>query len=244
MIFTTPEFVLFLAAFLPIYAASRGRGRKWALLAASYLFYAAWDVRFLALLCGSTALDFAIARALGRVDDEATRRRLVIASALGNLGVLGLFKYHDFFAASAAAALGELGVTVHPWTLDLVLPVGVSFYTFQTLGYTIDVYRRRIAPCGSLLDFACYVAFFPQLVAGPIERASALLPQLAALGPRRRGDSSGWGLIAVGAFKKVVIADNLASIVELTYADPSSTHAAALWVGTYAFAVQIYCDFS
>ena len=244
MIFTTPEFVLFAVAFAAAFAVTRGRGRKAALLLASYLFYGAWDPRFLALLIGSTVLDFWVGRALAATDDPGRRRRLVGLSLTGNLGVLGIFKYLDFFVASATAALAGLGIGVSPASLEIILPVGISFYTFQTLSYTIDVYRRRIEPTGSWLDFANYVAFFPQLVAGPIERAGRLLPQMSRVGDPWKGDGRGFGLIALGAFKKVVIADNLAPLVDLTYADPSTTHAAALWIGTYAFAVQIYCDFS
>ena len=247
MIFTTPQFVLFTVAFAVVFALARGSGRKLVLLGASYLFYAAWDVRFLALLVGSTALDFVVGGRLARTQDAATRKRLLAASLAGNLGVLAVFKYLGFFVDSASALLLTLGIPVAPSTLELVLPVGISFYTFQSLSYTIDIYRGG-RPTRSALDFANYVSFFPQLVAGPIERSGRLLPQLADIG--RKGRTwprdwhSGWGLIAVGAFKKVVIADNLAPLVELTYADPGSTHALALWIGTYAFAVQIYCDFS
>jgi D-alanyl-lipoteichoic acid acyltransferase DltB (MBOAT superfamily) len=170
---------------------------------------------------------------------------LVTLSVAGNLGFLGVFKYHGFFVGSAIEALATLGLEAHAPTLEIVLPVGISFYTFQTMSYTLDIFRKKIEPTRSLLDFANFVAFFPQLVAGPIERASRLLPQLASIGDKgRRGNGSGWGLIAIGAFKKVVIADNLAPLVDATYADPSATYAPALWIGTYAFAIQIYCDFS
>jgi len=244
MIFTTPEFVLFFACFWLVFATTRGHLRKGVVLAASYLFYAAWDPRFLALLIGSTILDFWVGKRLAQTAGTAKRRRLLLVSLVGNLGVLATFKYYDFFATSAGELLTRVGWTVEPTTLHLVLPVGISFYTFQTLSYTVDIYRGRQEPCRSLLDFANFVAFFPQLVAGPIERAKDLLPQLAALGKRVQPDTTGWGLIAIGCFKKVVIADNLAPLVEATYADPSSTYPLALWLGTYAFAVQIYCDFS
>lgn len=245
MIFTTPEFWLFFCCFWFVFTLSRGTARKLVLLAASYIFYAAWDPRFLLLLCGSTVLDYLVGRWLATASAVSTRRRLLLLSLCGNLGVLALFKYYDFFVVSAGELLAALGVSVEPATLGLVLPVGISFYTFQTLSYTVDLYRDPSRkPCGSLLDFANYVAFFPQLVAGPIERARDLLPQLAAIGSRRRGDLSGWQRIALGCFKKVVIADNLAPLVEATYADPGSVYPLALWLGTYAFAVQIYCDFS
>ncbi len=244
MTFTSPQFVLFALAFALVFGLTRGTGRKVALLLASYLFYGAWDPRFLLLLVGSTGLDFLVGRALGSPGGIVRRRRLLAVSVVGNLGVLGVFKYLGFFVDSATAALHGLGVSVPVRSLEITLPVGISFYTFQTLSYTIDVFRRRIEPTRSPLDFANYVAFFPQLVAGPIERAERLLPQLRGVGGRWRADGRGFGLIALGAFKKVVIADNLAPLVDLTYGDPSTTHAAALWLGTYAFAVQIYCDFS
>jgi alginate O-acetyltransferase complex protein AlgI len=243
MIFTTPAFVLFFLLFFWLYPNLRGRARKLFLLAASWLFYASWSAPLLLLLIASTALDFSLARALGRTDDPRRRRLLVLASIVGNLGALAFFKYHNFFAESAAAGLELLGMTVSAPTLAIVLPVGISFYTFQTMSYTIDVYRRQLEPSASPLDFALYVAFFPQLVAGPIERAGHLLPQLADP-DARRPDHSGWALIAIGAFKKVVIADNLAPIVEAVYAAPEHAYAPALWFATYAFAFQIYCDFS
>ena len=245
MIFTTPQFVVFFLAFLAAFAVVRGRGRKVLLLAASYTFYASWDPRFLLLIGVSTLLDWTVGLALHRSQDPTSRRRLVGLSVASNLGMLGVFKYFDFFVGSAVAGLESLGLAVHAPTLEVVLPVGISFYTFQTMSYTLDVYRKQLTPTRSLLDFANFVAFFPQLVAGPIERASRLLPQLERIGTgEAKIDRSGWGLIAVGAFKKAVIADNLAPLVEATYADPSATYGPALWLGTYAFAIQIYCDFS
>ena len=244
MIFTTPQFVVFFLLLAAAYFASSGRARKVLLLAGSYLFYASWSAKLSLLLAGSTVLDFLVARALHRTLDPRRRRWLLACSVGSNLTILGVAKYYDFFVVSAAEGLAALGLSVQPATLDLVLPVGISFYTFQTMSYSIDVYRRQLAPTSSLLDFANFVAFFPQLVAGPIERAGRLLPQMAAVGQHRRSDSSGWALIAIGAFKKVVIADHMASIVEASYAHPADAYAPALWLGTYAFAVQIYCDFS
>jgi D-alanyl-lipoteichoic acid acyltransferase DltB (MBOAT superfamily) len=246
MSFTSPAFVVFFLLFFWLWPGLRGRPRQLFLLAASYLFYASWSAPLLLLLLASTLLDFSVARAIDRSDDPTRRRQLLGLSLLGNLGVLACFKYYNFFADSAAAGLHALGLEVSAPTLAIVLPVGISFYTFQTLGYTIDVYRRKLAPCASPLDFALYVAFFPQLVAGPIERAGHLLPQLQSLASPSppRPDLSGFGLIALGAFKKVVIADNLAPIVDAVYADPAHAWAPALWFATYAFAFQIYCDFS
>ena len=246
MSFTSPAFLVFFLLFFWLWPALRGRPRQLFLLAASYLFYASWSAPLLLLLIGSTLLDFSVARAIGRSDDPTRRRRLLALSVAANLGVLAGFKYASFFVDSAALGLHALGLDVGAPTLAIVLPVGISFYTFQTLGYTVDVYRRRLAPCASPLDFALYVAYFPQLVAGPIERAGHLLPQLQRLADPTppRPDLSGFALIALGAFKKVVLADNLAPIVDAVYADPGAAWAPALWFATYAFAFQIYCDFS
>jgi len=244
MIFTTSQFVLFFALFAALYFATRGRARKVVLLIGSYAFYASWSAKLSLLLATSTLLDFVVGRAVHAAEDPTRRRRLLWVSLSGNLGILGVAKYYDFFVVSAGQALTGLGVEVHPTTLDLVLPVGISFYTFQTMSYTLDIYRRELRPTSSLLDFANFVAFFPQLVAGPIERAKHLLPQMKAVGTARDGDSSGWALIAMGVFKKAVIADHMATVVEATYQQPADVYAPALWLGTYAFAVQIYCDFS
>jgi alginate O-acetyltransferase complex protein AlgI len=243
VIFTTPQFVVFFCLFFLIWTLSRGRGRSWILLIASYAFYASWNAKFLVLIIGSTLVDFYVGRRLGVTHDARRRKRLLALSVGVNLGALAFFKYCNFFVESAVAALGALGLEASLPSLEIVLPVGISFYTFQTMSYTIDIYRRKLDPTDRLLDFALFVAFFPQLVAGPIERARNLLPQIANLAARRP-DYSGFGLIALGCFKKVVIADNLAALVELVYADPSHSYGPALWLGTYAFAVQIYCDFS
>ena len=243
MTFTTPEFMLFVLLFFWAWTVARGNARKWVLLGASYLFYASWNPWFLVLIIGSTIVDFYVGGALGATDDARRRKRLLWLSLVANLGTLAVFKYFDFFVASAVAGLQALGIEASASTLGIILPVGISFYTFQTMSYTIDIYRRQLEPTPKLLDFALFVAFFPQLVAGPIERATHLLPQIVDLSDRKF-DSSGFGLIALGCFKKAVIADNLGTIVELTYADPSNAHGWALWIGTYAFAVQIYCDFS
>lgn len=246
MIFTTPEFVIFALLFFWAWTVLRGAARKWLLLLASYAFYASWDPWFLVLILGSTGVDFYVGRALAATEEARRRTRLLWISLAANLGTLAVFKYFDFFIASAIEGLQALGVEASAPTLGIVLPVGISFYTFQTMSYTIDIYRRQLDPTPRLLDFALFVAFFPQLVAGPIERAKHLLPQMVDLGTARAKafDASGFALIAMGCFKKAVIADNLAAIVDATYADPSQTFGWALWIGTYAFAVQIYCDFS
>jgi alginate O-acetyltransferase complex protein AlgI len=245
MIFTSPEFVAFALAFFALYAALPSRARKPLLLIASYAFYGSWDVRFLALLLASTLVDFVVAQKLHETTAETVRRRWLLVSLGMNLGALAFFKYAGFFVESATTLLETLGVSLPKVALDIVLPVGISFYTFQTLSYTIDVYRRHLEPQRSLLDFAIFVSFFPQLVAGPIERATHLLPQLSTLTDRPwRPVWSGLLLIAIGAFKKAVLADHFASLTEGVYSDVATAHPLAVWIATYAFAVQIYCDFS
>ncbi len=245
MLFNSWVFFGFLAVVLAGYYALRAR--RWQnmfLLLASYAFYAAWDWRFLSLIWLSTLVDYTVGRAMGGTTSSGRRRVLLAVSIVANLGVLGFFKYCNFFVDSGYAFLQMLGLSPSPLVLQIALPVGISFYTFQTLSYTIDVYRGELAPTRSLRDFALYVAFFPQLVAGPIERASRFLPQI--LNPRRTTReqwSSGAWLIVFGLFKKVFVADNLAPLVDEVY---GGTDVAAWQVvlATYAFAFQIYCDFS
>ena len=215
------------------------------LLVASYAFYGAWDWRFLGLIVLSTVVDYVVGMSLAATGDPRRRQFLVTASIVANLGILGLFKYAGFFAKSLVGLGASLGVEIPAFALDVVLPVGISFYTFQTLSYTIDIYRGTLKPTRRFLDFALFVAFFPQLVAGPIERASRLLPQV--LQPRHvtweKFGSGSW-LILWGLFKKVVIADNLAFLVNAVYATDASPTGWQVVAGTVAFAWQIYCDFS
>jgi D-alanyl-lipoteichoic acid acyltransferase DltB (MBOAT superfamily) len=214
------------------------------LLFVSYVFYGAWDYRFLSLLVFSTVVDFAVARVMARTPEPRLRRRWLWVSLVTNLGMLGVFKYFDFFARSFSDLARSFGFDAEPFLLEVILPVGISFYTFQTLSYTIDVYRGRIRAEPSLLNFAVFVAFFPQLVAGPIERARDLLPQFARtrLITAHRIESGAF-LIGTGLFKKVVIADNVATIADASFA-LAKPDALQVLVGVYAFAIQIYCDFS
>ena len=245
MTFTQPHFLIFALFFFSIWPQLKGDARKYFLVGSSYLFYGYWSLGFLALLIGTTIIDFYVARWVHAEEDAARRKRLISISIVANLAVLGFFKYFNFFVDSAGVVLRAAGLDVSPRTLDIVLPVGISFYTFLSMSYTIDVYRRQLIPAARFLDFALYTSFFPQLVAGPIERGTHLLPQAQAVGVNERpSDPSGWGFIALGAFKKVVIADHLSGLVEATYRDPSHTWGPAMWIGTYAFAAQIYCDFS
>jgi alginate O-acetyltransferase complex protein AlgI len=216
--------------------------RNAVLLLASYVFYGAWDVRFLGLLCFTTLVDYGVGLWMSRQPRER-RGRILLLSLGANLGCLGFFKYYDFFATSAADLLHSLGVDLSPLVLGVTLPVGISFYTFQSLSYTINVYRGE-APEPSLLKFATFIAFFPQLVAGPIERSQQLLPQFHEVQPATWDKLwSGVHLAAAGVFKKVVIADNVAKVANAAFALERPNMATVL-IGAYAFAFQIYCDFS
>lgn len=247
MLFNSFVFVGFFAAVYSAYILLRGHHRlqNRLLLAASYVFYGYWDWRFLSLLLVSTGLDFWVGRRLFASDDPQRRKFLLGLSITGNLGVLGFFKYFNFFADSFADVLRTFGMAPDFFTLDIILPVGISFYTFQTISYSFDIYRRKLRPTDDLLDFALFVSFFPQLVAGPIERAANLLPQIQR--PRRitaEQVNAGIFLLLWGYFQKVVVADNAALLANEIFNDYTSFSGLDLWIGTLAFAVQIYGDFS
>jgi alginate O-acetyltransferase complex protein AlgI len=245
VLFNSFEFLVFIAPVLGVYFAALPfgleRARKGFLIAASYVFYMAWNPPFVLLLLASTLLDFCVGLGLGRASSTAGRRGLLGLSLAGNLGILGYFKYGNFFAENAYSLFGREA----PHAAEIILPIGISFYTFQTLSYSIDVYRGRLRPTRSLLDFALYVAFFPQLVAGPIVRAGTFLPQLRpANGPKRSDWEEGLARIAIGALKKVVVADTLGTYVDSAFANPGGFGAPGLLLAVYAFAYQIYFDFS
>ncbi len=245
MLFNSLIFVAFLAVVLLVYPRLRHRWQNWFLLVASYVFYGYWDWRFLTLLAISTLTDFYVGRRLFRTEHVATRKRLLAVSVCVNLGLLGFFKYFNFFVDSMGAIIEGFGMEPHMPLLRVLLPIGISFYTFQTLSYTIDIYRRRLEPTDDLLDFAVFVSFFPQLVAGPIERARNLLPQVAT--PRtitRRHVETGANLILLGFFKKIFVADTLAPFVSQVFDDPGAWTSGQLLTGVYAFCFQIYGDFS
>jgi len=221
------------------------RSQNMLLLAASYFFYASWDWRFTSLLVLSTLVDYSIGRQLGISQRETTRKRLMIVSVIVNLSVLGFFKYFGFFAESFEAFAEMLGIEAGFTVLKIILPIGISFYTFQTLGYIIDVYKRQIQPEENIIDYALYVAFFPQLIAGPIERAGRLIPRIKSARAVTAGDiNSATFLIIWGFFKKVVVADQLAQAVDQIFSTSASTNASSLALGAVMFAFQIYCDFS
>jgi alginate O-acetyltransferase complex protein AlgI len=246
MIFTDPVFLPFLALVLAIHWSLRGAtARKVFLLLASWVFYGWWDWRFLGLLVGTTAIDYLVGLGLDREERPARRRGLLAVSFAGSLGTLFFFKYWDFFAISFAQALGALGVETTPATLGLILPIGLSFYTFQTLSYVLDVYWRRAPAERSALDFALFVAFFPQLVAGPIVRAAEFLPQLKRTPRWAEVDVRGaLVLFLVGFVKKACIADHFAVWVDAYWAAPQDFGPGAAWAAWFGYAVQFYCDFS
>ncbi len=246
MLFNSFEFWIFFGIVLILYRASGHRLQNRMLLLASYYFYGSWDWRFLSLIVVSTVVDYYVG--LGLVSPEssrARRKRLVSLSVAVNLGLLGVFKYLGFFADSAAALLAQLGFQANLPSLHIILPVGISFYTFQTMSYTLDIYRKELEPTRDFLDFALYVSFFPQLVAGPIERARRLLPQVVGERTVTKQDfREGLYCILYGLFKKVVIADNMAVIANRVFAmDPASVTGLESLLGVYAFAFQIYGDF-
>ncbi len=242
--FTRLEFPIFLAVILvAVWLTRRVNVRNGLLLVASYYFYAYWDVRFCGLLALSTIVDFAVGRAISASSDARVRFRLLSVSLVVNLGVLAFFKYFNFFIESASAILGPMGLGTG--TLNIVLPVGISFYTFQTLSYTIDVYRGRIRPTSRFLDFALYVAFFPQLVAGPIVRARELLPQLGSCPAfSKRRFYGGFQQLLRGSVKKVLLADRLGEAVDVVFAGPELYSGVTVWIAVIAYAGQIYYDFS
>lgn len=245
MLFNSWTFLLFCIVVFPLYYLLNSRRQRVLLLVASYVFYGSWDWRFLSLLMISTAVDYIVGRRLETTERQGRRKALLLLSIVTNLGILSIFKYFDFFVESLEGLLGGIGIPYEFLRLDVTLPVGISFYTFQTMAYSIDVYRRRIPAEKSLLTFAVFVSLFPQLVAGPIERASRLMPQLGGerIVTLRRVREGGW-LILFGLFKKVVIADNLGIIADSIFANPENTSGLMCLLGTYAFAYQIYCDFS
>ncbi len=244
MLFSSLEFVTFFCCVLGFLFAVRSNPvRKLFLLAASYYFYAYWDYRFLSLILLSTATDYMVGRALGRTRDVVKRKWLLAASLVVNLGLLGYFKYCNFFIETAAPLLQELGL--HVGTLNIILPVGISFYTFQTLSYTIDVYRRRMPVCENPLDFALFVAFFPQLVAGPIVRATHFLPQLRQATRLNSEDLyEGFRRFTFGLAKKVFLADRLAVYVDFVFANHALVDTPTMWLGVLGYTLQIYFDFS
>jgi alginate O-acetyltransferase complex protein AlgI len=245
MYFHSLTFAVFLFLTYSAYWRLRRKGQNLLLLVASYVFYGFWDYRFLGLIALSTVADYAVALQMPAAKTPTARKRWLALSLSMNLGLLFVFKYFDFFSRSFASLIEALGFRADPFTLAVILPVGISFYTFQTLSYTIDCYRGRIAPSRDPIAFAAFVTFFPQLVAGPIERATHLLPQFLGdrhFSPGRAAD--GCRQILYGLLIKTVVADNLATVVDTVYGRSAAPSALDWVLGTYAFAFQIYCDFA
>ncbi len=242
MVFTSLTFLGFFTVLLSLFVFIRtDRGRIFLLLAASYTFYAAWDYRFLLLLLLSGVSGWWLGLQMTHTKSLAKRRTCLVFSLIISLGMLGYFKYANFFLDSFAALFGisELG------NLRIILPVGISFFTFQTMSYTIDLYRDKIPVCRDLPKFLLFVAFFPQLVAGPIIRASHFLPQLdLPIRLTRPNAILGAQLFLGGAVQKVLIADNLARFVDPTFADPALYSSSTLWLAVACYSIQIFCDFS
>ena len=246
MTFTTLTFILFLVVVFVLYWSLRQRAVQNVLLVlASYVFYGWWDWRFCGLMLASSLLDYWVGLGLDRSRRSGVRRGLLTVAMVGNLGLLGFFKYFNFFAGNLAVAAASIGWKLDLPTLQLVLPVGISFYTFQTMSYSIDIYRRQMPATRNLIDYLAYVSFFPQLVAGPIERGTHLLPQFAQA---RQFDyaaaAAGCRQMLWGFLKKMVVADNLSPLVDRCFSNPASHNGAELLTATLFFAVQIYCDFS
>jgi alginate O-acetyltransferase complex protein AlgI len=248
MLFHTPEYFAFFAIVWLTYWRLEHRAQNVLLLLASFLFYGWWDWRFLLLLIATASIDFWVALGIDRArlrGADRTAKRILLVSIGANLTVLGFFKYFNFFVGSAEQALRGLGYQGSLWTLHIILPVGVSFYTFQAMSYTIDVYRGRMRPVQSLSDFVLFVCFFPQLVAGPIERASSLLPQVQQ--PRllwRRDVDEALFLFALGLFRKLAIADPAGAIADHYFAKPEAFSSVQLVVGLLLYGIQIYNDFA
>lgn len=246
MWFNSWEFLIFLPIVLFLYYAFNHRIQNAWLLTASYVFYGMWDWRFLFLILASTLVDYFASLYIFNYASTPIKRKFgLYLSLLVNLGALGIFKYFNFFLDNFIALGGIIGLNLDTPVMRLLPPAGISFYTFQTLSYTIDVYFNKQKPEKSLVDFALYVSYFPQLVAGPIERASRLLPQIT----NKRYVNynmirSGLTLILIGFFKKIALADYAADIVETAFSNPGESRSVLLLNGLYMFSLQVYCDFS
>ncbi|MCW3804130.1 MBOAT family O-acyltransferase [Plebeiibacterium marinum] len=248
MLFNSIDFAIFLPVVFILYWFVINKSLRFQnllIVAASYLFYGWWDYRFLSLIFFSTLVDYSVGLKLKNESKVSRRKVLLWISILVNLGFLGFFKYYNFFLDNFITAFKFLGTDIKANSLNIILPVGISFYTFQTLSYTIDVYRKKLEPTKDLIAFSAFVSFFPQLVAGPIERATHLLPQFYY---KRDFDYSnavdGMRQILWGLFKKIVIADNCAEFANLIFNNSEAYSGSTLLLGAFFFAFQIYGDFS
>jgi alginate O-acetyltransferase complex protein AlgI len=246
MLFCSQEYLLFFVGIFILYwAMPWARARVWLLLLASFYFYASWN-KWLALLIGvSTVIDYFLARGIDRWSQPGVRRLLLVLSLVGNLGLLGYFKYANFFLHSLEEGLRSAGASASMPVLQVILPVGISFYTFEAINYVVDVYRRKAPAERDLSHFMLFITFFPHLVAGPIVRARDFLPQI------RRPKHWDWARLQLGVefflmglFKKLAIADRMASLADPVFANPSAYQTHTIWLAVFAYALQIYCDFS
>ena len=248
MLFNSLDFAVFLPIVFILYWFVTAKNLKFQnvlLVVASYLFYGWWDWRFLSLIVFSSLVDYTIGRLLKKEDQHAKRKLLLWTSILVNLGFLGFFKYYNFFIANFIDAFTFFGSAIQPNTLDIILPVGISFYTFQTLSYTIDVYKRKLEPTQDIVSFLAFVSFFPQLVAGPIERATNLLPQFYKKRQFHYSQAvDGCRQILWGFLKKIVIADNCAEYANQIFNNSAEHSGSTLLIGALFFTFQIYGDFS
>ncbi len=244
MLFNSIPFIIFFAVVMSAqFIFKNQRIRRIILLVASYFFYGYWDWRFLSLILLSTCVDYYAGSKIYKTEDKKKRKRYLLISLVTNLGLLGFFKYFNFFIESANSVFGAFGLNLS--TLNIILPVGISFYTFQTLSYTIDIYRHRLKPTSSFLNFAVFVAFFPQLVAGPIVRAKEFLPQIErGVKFDRKEIQDGLQIFIFGMIKKVLIADRLAFFVDKVFDAPVVFNSLTVWLSVIAYSIQIYCDFS
>src|SRR5205823_1267391 len=247
MLFNSLTFVVFFVVVVTLYWSIHSwQARKNLLVVASYIFYGAWNPPFAALLFGTTAMDFWLGRQMAKATDQHRKRRWLVASVCMNLSMLGFFKYGNFLLQNFQWLLARLGIIYQPPHLDILLPVGISFYTFHSLSYTLDIYRGVLRPTKSLRDFILAVSFFPQLVAGPIVRAGDFLPQLLHP-PRLRNGQFLWGLalMTLGLFQKIVLADTMLSgSADRVFGYPGPLVAVDSWMGVLAFAGQIFFDFA
>ncbi|MEH6535811.1 MAG: MBOAT family O-acyltransferase [Psychroserpens sp.] len=248
MLFNSLDFAVFLPIVFVLYWFVTQRNLKIQnilILVSSYVFYGWWDYRFLALITFSTVIDYLIGLQLAKSEDQSKRKLLLWTSILVNIGFLGFFKYYNFFVDNFVEAFSFFGNEIQPNTLYIILPVGISFYTFQTLSYTIDIYKRKLKPTSDFVAFGAFVSFFPQLVAGPIERATNLLPQFYKKREFKYNNAvDGLRQILWGLFKKIVIADNCAYFVNTIFDNYTDYGASTLFLGAVFFAFQIYGDFS
>ena len=247
MLFNSLTFVVFFTAILLLHNAPFSwRVKKSNLLIGSYIFYAAWNPPFVILLWISTVVDWVVANKIHLETRQARRRMLLTVSILVNLGMLGYFKYGGFMMENFQAMMMAMGMDYQPPKWNIILPVGISFYTFQTMAYSLDIYLKRAAPAKSFLDFALFVTFFPQLVAGPIVRPTQLIPQFKLPKVATRQQLTwGFALITLGLFNKIVVADALLSTAaETVFNAKEMLHPADAWLGTLAFSGQIFCDFA